>query len=297
LESFANVNAVVIALQAGCEQKPAAGSTLSLDGSVFSEFPVNITSPLASATAAAAAAHAHHGLSTGAIIGIAVGGFVLLLALAGLIFVCLKKRRRHSMHTSYDARYGAKDISSPNSGAYINPPYTPPVSGPQYTPPLPRSNSARNMGYTSTEYPSNEYSQYDQKSPPHSGGSRTDPHPSPPYIITKLSHPPFSRTPSIPVHAAYISNEKFAMDNYPPSNPSSATSWSPLVRKGRTNSDGSPGMQISAPTVVHEQRFVERPTQRERERARVDVPQTKRAKNKELDADSPDSIEQWPGSY
>lgn len=75
-----NRAAVLLALEAGCEQEPVAGQLLIISGEIFSENAVNIT--MASNTTSSNSTSSHHddGLSTGAKIGIGVG-------LGGLFFV------------------------------------------------------------------------------------------------------------------------------------------------------------------------------------------------------------------
>lgn len=90
--TLADTSLVVIALQAACQQQPVNGATLSLQGTVFSTTPVNITTP--SATPTSSYTPSTGGLTLGAKIGIAVAVVLLVLGLAGFCVVWCGKRRR-----------------------------------------------------------------------------------------------------------------------------------------------------------------------------------------------------------
>ena len=85
---------VLTALNAACMQQPTPGNTISIQGSLFSTTPVNITSPTATPTGVN---YSIRGLTLGAKIGIAVGAIVLLLAVAGFCIVWNGKRRRRQI--------------------------------------------------------------------------------------------------------------------------------------------------------------------------------------------------------
>lgn len=87
---------VFTALEAGCEQRPAAASTLALAGSLFASAPVNITTPVASSSATAAAAPPSRGLSLGGEVGIAVGSAVAVAVAVGFAIIWRGKRRRRT---------------------------------------------------------------------------------------------------------------------------------------------------------------------------------------------------------
>jgi hypothetical protein len=109
---------VLIALEAGCAQRPVPGALVGLDGGLFEDKKVNITSPIV------ATGTKHKSLTVGAIIGIAVGGVVFLLIVAAVIFICMRKRaarRNIRVKSALDSRYGNKEISSPINGAYGDP--------------------------------------------------------------------------------------------------------------------------------------------------------------------------------
>ncbi|OAA40289.1 hypothetical protein NOR_05850 [Metarhizium rileyi] len=84
-----------IALQAGCEQKPAPGLYIGLDGDLFSTTAVKISTP--SPTASIDPAWFDNGpLNLGAKIGIAVGSIVALLIFLGCGIIWIGKRRRRA---------------------------------------------------------------------------------------------------------------------------------------------------------------------------------------------------------
>ena len=92
-------------LDAGCQQKPNGSSTIGLQGEVFSTQVVNATAP--SISAQVNPAWFDQGpLTLGAKVGIAIGGFVLLLALAGFCVVWNGKRRRRAHLRRIGEKYG-----------------------------------------------------------------------------------------------------------------------------------------------------------------------------------------------
>lgn len=79
----------MVALEAGCTQKPAAGTAVGLNDTVFSPTLIGMVDPISSSAAPAKAP----AMGIPALVGIAIGGAVLLLAIAGLIFVRRRTRR------------------------------------------------------------------------------------------------------------------------------------------------------------------------------------------------------------
>jgi hypothetical protein len=77
---------------AGCIQEPVPGVILSLQGSVFSETQLNITTPEPSSLPYSNGYS--DGLSLGAKVGIAVGAILVFLFITGVCIVCIGKRRR-----------------------------------------------------------------------------------------------------------------------------------------------------------------------------------------------------------
>ncbi|KAK9770428.1 hypothetical protein AB5N19_11457 [Seiridium cardinale] len=81
------------ALEAGCQQQPATGTLIGLNDTVFATTAISATDPSASAEASSGKA----GMPTTAIAGIAIGAIVVLLAIAGFLFVRYRKRRNRSV--------------------------------------------------------------------------------------------------------------------------------------------------------------------------------------------------------
>lgn len=100
-------------LEAACEQKPIPGVTVAVEGSVFSSDDVNVTAPTPMATIDPAWFD-HGTLNLGAKVGIAIGGFVFLLLVAGFIIVCNGKRRRKAFLRELDEKYTKKGWPTPS---------------------------------------------------------------------------------------------------------------------------------------------------------------------------------------
>ncbi|RYP47722.1 hypothetical protein DL768_006258 [Monosporascus sp. mg162] len=77
-----------IALDAGCKQRPAAGTLVGLNDTVFSKTKIGEIDPAADAGEDDEAA-----VPMGTIVGIAIGAVVVVLAIAGFLFVRCRKRR------------------------------------------------------------------------------------------------------------------------------------------------------------------------------------------------------------
>ncbi|KAH7321654.1 hypothetical protein BKA65DRAFT_512689 [Rhexocercosporidium sp. MPI-PUGE-AT-0058] len=197
----------LVALEAGCTQRPASGLVVGLNSTVFTKDEVTITFPQNPGPN-----KKHKSLSTGAIIGTAVGCGILLLIVLAIIFICLRKRRNayrlKQLQSPLHERFGAENITAPTSGAF---------SSPQTSPPLKResvqmtiSPQVRNFSY------SRHQSQMTRDWQGHSAGtspafSSSPPSYSPPISITAQD--------SLPAHHAYIPPEY---------TPSSRHSTSPL---------------------------------------------------------------------
>ncbi|KAH7152353.1 hypothetical protein B0J13DRAFT_548196 [Dactylonectria estremocensis] len=80
----------LVALEAGCQQKPAVGITVGLNATVFSETAIEIIDPSSSDTASSSP------LGNTAIAGIAVGGFVVLLVIVGCFYMQYRKRKNRA---------------------------------------------------------------------------------------------------------------------------------------------------------------------------------------------------------
>lgn len=92
----------MIALQAGCEQKPSPGTILSLSGSIFTTSSINITEPPVDITSQPSGAGSST-LTTGAIVGIAVGVGLFLVGGVALFFMYWRKQKRLDRSEKTDA--------------------------------------------------------------------------------------------------------------------------------------------------------------------------------------------------
>ncbi|KAI2779441.1 hypothetical protein F4815DRAFT_181592 [Daldinia loculata] len=119
----------LIALQAGCEQTPAPGSLIGFSGTLFSDIPIKITAPptddSGNGTDTSKTDNSNPtSMTTGAIVGIAVGGALLFLGSLGLFVVHhrreKKARERDAMGSDYDPRGGSGSISAPSKGAFAS---------------------------------------------------------------------------------------------------------------------------------------------------------------------------------
>ncbi|KAI0966627.1 hypothetical protein F4678DRAFT_475744 [Xylaria arbuscula] len=81
----------LIALEAGCNQRPAAGEVIGLSDTVFSSTTISPTKSSSKDSKAQAT------LPTTTIVGIAVGISVAVLAIAAFGFVCYRKRRNRRL--------------------------------------------------------------------------------------------------------------------------------------------------------------------------------------------------------
>ncbi|TRX88025.1 hypothetical protein FHL15_011080 [Xylaria flabelliformis] len=83
------------ALKAGCEQKPAPGELIGLSGSLFAGELVNITTPPAQVPTDNNGGGSGFGVtSTGAIVGISIGGALLLLGGIALFWIYHRRQKR-----------------------------------------------------------------------------------------------------------------------------------------------------------------------------------------------------------
>jgi len=128
--------------------------------------------------------NAHHGLTQGAIIGIAVSMAVLVILVASVLFVCLQKHRyllrMKKLNSPLDSRFGAKNITSPQSGAYGNPYNSPPIASHTFNPHTLSVKERAVLGLQTSQNPSeshakewqqdSKYSTPNSSLPPYSGG-------------------------------------------------------------------------------------------------------------------------------
>jgi hypothetical protein len=103
---------VLTTLNAACIQQPTPGNTVSIQGSLFSTTPVNITSPTPTPTGVN---YTNGSLTLGAKIGIAAGGVVVLLSIAGFCIVWNGKRRRRQYLRKVQEQSGYNDWRKNNS--------------------------------------------------------------------------------------------------------------------------------------------------------------------------------------
>ncbi|KFY46111.1 hypothetical protein V494_00612 [Pseudogymnoascus sp. VKM F-4513 (FW-928)] len=117
-------------LSASCQQKPGKGALIGIEGDPFSSTRVQITKPFSSADIIASSFNPPSGpLNLGAKIGIAVGGFLLILIVVGTCIVWRGRRRRRAILANYAAspnmaqapRWKGTDDSpqSMSSGAFM----------------------------------------------------------------------------------------------------------------------------------------------------------------------------------
>ncbi|KAK0728209.1 hypothetical protein B0T26DRAFT_163552 [Lasiosphaeria miniovina] len=103
----------VTVLEAACEQQPPAGTVLSLQGGLFSNQPVVITTP--APTYSMAPAPDFGPVSLGARVGIAFGALAFILALLGCCVVCNGKRRRRAFLRELEKRHAQQGWPNPNN--------------------------------------------------------------------------------------------------------------------------------------------------------------------------------------
>ncbi|KAI1429601.1 hypothetical protein F5Y12DRAFT_413091 [Xylaria sp. FL1777] len=89
----------LIALEAGCNQRPAVGKVVGLNDTVFSTTTISATESSSKASEDKQAS-----LPTTAIAGIAAGAGVVILVIAGFSFVCYRKRRNRRLLLEGDRR-------------------------------------------------------------------------------------------------------------------------------------------------------------------------------------------------
>lgn len=108
LKNETNLPSVATVLNAACQQQPVPGSTISIEGSVFSSEAVNLTDP-ASIPTSSFNGPAAGGLNLGSKIGIAVGCIVFFLILVGYCIIWNGKRRRRRVLRERQRQSGYSD--------------------------------------------------------------------------------------------------------------------------------------------------------------------------------------------
>ncbi|KAM0257428.1 hypothetical protein ACHAQJ_004374 [Trichoderma viride] len=81
---------MVLALQGACRVKPASGSVLVLNSTLFGNDTIQVVDPSTSTN------YKGPKISSSTIVGIVVGAVALLALAAGFIFVCIRKRRNRA---------------------------------------------------------------------------------------------------------------------------------------------------------------------------------------------------------
>lgn len=105
---------MIVMLQVACDQKPQPGSTISVDGSIFSTTVMNETSPTPTSTWTNF--NNSGPLSLGAKVGIAVGGLCLVLAITGFCIVWNGRRRRRAFLRKLEMRHKEAGWPHPFAG-------------------------------------------------------------------------------------------------------------------------------------------------------------------------------------
>ncbi|ETS79773.1 hypothetical protein PFICI_09626 [Pestalotiopsis fici W106-1] len=104
------------ALRAGCKQRPQPGALIGLSDSLFTKNLVNITAPPSNDTATGDGDSTATLMTTGAIVGIAVGAALLFLGGTALFWVYHRKQKRlydSNVVYKYDPREGSASVTPP----------------------------------------------------------------------------------------------------------------------------------------------------------------------------------------
>lgn len=116
----------MVALGAGCEQRPKSGSLLGLSGDLFATAPVTITEPPVN-EADLKDDPSPTGMTAGAIVGIAVGAALLFLGSSVLFFVYYRKQKKlygddlgseYDNHSRGHSRVGSQQPMMGGPGGY-----------------------------------------------------------------------------------------------------------------------------------------------------------------------------------
>lgn len=216
---------------------------LGLDSTVFTTNAVNATFP-GDNPMVAKKSDSKRALSTGAIIGIAVGLSALLIAAITISFLCCRNRlalkKLRGLNSGFDSRFGAPNITSPNSGAYGNP----------YSTSLP-INAAPVQPFVGSHTPSRSIDLNEIKDEQH-WQNRTE-------YTQQIQLPLYSPPSKIPTHQAYIptsptGSHSTQFSNSPYHSPQSSPNYpSHLMSahgqpKSRTTPLASPHSRISPKT-------------------------------------------------
>ncbi|KAI0392652.1 hypothetical protein F5Y17DRAFT_435733 [Xylariaceae sp. FL0594] len=100
----------LVALEAGCSQRPAAGTLIGLNATVFSSSVIGAEDP-----SSRKEGNSQPALPTTSIVGIAVGAGVVLLAIALFFYVRHRKQRRRSLRLEVGESMGGSIMSNGKS--------------------------------------------------------------------------------------------------------------------------------------------------------------------------------------
>jgi hypothetical protein len=89
----------LVALEAGCLQKPPAGKIIGLNDTVFSETVIGIVDP-ATLTQTPSSSSSGSSLGTAALVGIAIAIVLIIALIAGFVYIQLRKRRAARQRSS-----------------------------------------------------------------------------------------------------------------------------------------------------------------------------------------------------
>lgn len=196
---------------------------------MFSSTEMNITYPGYNQTSSNS--HKKEGLTQPAIIGLAIGLFMVVVIVIAILYVCWRKRQNlqatKRLTSPLHSRFGATNITSPNDGAYGNP-YTAPrvkISQPNSHSPQPFLEKPAMV-----RQPSNSRSHTPVPTWPN-----TEPQ--------KSTHLPLYSAAAIPTHPAYIS----VPDPVPESPCTSIASSNNFPMRSYSSSQNSPHEILIAP--------------------------------------------------
>ncbi|KAK1972817.1 hypothetical protein LY78DRAFT_623373 [Colletotrichum sublineola] len=114
----------LIALKAGCQQKPAGGNLLGLTGQLFSTEAVNITEPIGNTTMPGDGGASATTMTLGTIVGIAVGGGLVFVGAICLFIIYYRKQRKQRRQDEADfypqpPRSHASSITATSKSPYM----------------------------------------------------------------------------------------------------------------------------------------------------------------------------------
>ncbi|OLN84909.1 hypothetical protein CCHL11_03925 [Colletotrichum chlorophyti] len=115
----------LIALKAGCQQKPTNGSLLGLTGHLFSKEAVNITEPITNVTLPGDGGASSTTMTLGTIVGIAVGGGLVFIGAICLFIVYCRRQRKQRMQDAARVAPGHPRSRTSSFTAINHSPYIP----------------------------------------------------------------------------------------------------------------------------------------------------------------------------